>query len=360
MPYTHKDFVPPGYEIESVAGTDVATTRVAFPGELVDFQFMPEFPKEVSSGPATYTPVGAYGTFFNMGCRVTLKPYFDDLATSLLALLLGTINAGTGVITVADQRTFTVQGGLDLGTDIYRRMRNCRVASFRREYAFGEPTVDTYDIVGISRPTADTQATAWAAAPATLAGSPWVSPGPATHTFSSRLTFAPPPPAPAPPPRPAPPATLAGSPWVSPGHVTHTFSSGLTFAGAVESGSIEINRGSTTVKGLNQTDRVPTSTYTGGIMEVKGSVKLLPDDHAAFVAYYTDPQTSGGTFTQTINFTKNAAAQYSNWVITKCLFRDFDPFHWRRNVAEGITWDIPWEMGADSSAGGTLAVDTVS
>jgi len=320
MPYTHKDFVPPGYEIESVAGTDVATTRVAFPGELVDFQFMPEFPKEVSSGPATYTPVGAYGTFFNMGCRVTLKPYFDDLATSLLALLLGTINAGTGVITVADQRTFTVQGGLDLGTDIYRRMRNCRVASFRREYAFGEPTVDTYDIVGISRPTADTQATAWAAAP----------------------------------------ATLAGSPWVSPGHVTHTFSSGLTFAGAVESGSIEINRGSTTVKGLNQTDRVPTSTYTGGIMEVKGSVKLLPDDHAAFVAYYTDPQTSGGTFTQTINFTKNAAAQYSNWVITKCLFRDFDPFHWRRNVAEGITWDIPWEMGADSSAGGTLAVDTVS
>lgn len=320
MPYTHKDFVPPGYEIESVAGTDVATTRVAFPGELVDFQFMPEFPKEVSSGPATYTPVGAYGTFFNMGCRVTLKPYFDNLATSLLALLLGTINAGTGVITVADQRTFTVQGGLDLGTDIYRRMRNCRVASFRREYAFGEPTVDTYDIVGISRPTADTQATAWAAAP----------------------------------------ATLAGSPWVSPGHVTHTFSSGLTFAGAVESGSIEINRGSTTVKGLNQTDRVPTSTYTGGIMEVKGSVKLLPDDHAAFVAYYTDPQTSGGTFTQTINFTKNAAAQYSNWVITKCLFRDFDPFHWRRNVAEGITWDIPWEMGADSSAGGTLAVDTVS
>ena len=320
MPYTHKDFVPPGYEIESVAGTDVATTRVAFPGELVDFQFMPEFPKEVSSGPATYTPVGAYGTFFNMGCRVTLKPYFDDLATSLLALLLGTINAGTGVITVADQRTFTVQGGLDLGTDIYRRMRNCRVASFRREYAFGEPTVDTYDIVGISRPTADTQATAWAAAP----------------------------------------ATLAGSPWVSPGHVTHTFSSGLTFAGAVESGSIEINRGSTTVKGLNQTDRVPTSTYTGGIMEVKGSVKLLPDDHAAFVAYYTDPQTSGGTFTQTINFTKNSAAQYSNWVITKCLFRDFDPFHWRRNVAEGITWDIPWEMGADSSAGGTLAVDTVS
>ena len=320
MPYTHKDFVPPGYEIESVAGTDVATTRVAFPGELVDFQFMPEFPKEVSSGPATYTPVGAYGTFFNMGCRVTLKPYFDDLATSLLALLLGTINAGTGVITVADQRTFTVQGGLDLGTDIYRRMRNCRVASFRREYAFGEPTVDTYDIVGISRPTADTQSTAWAAAP----------------------------------------ATLAGSPWVSPGHVTHTFSSGLTFAGAVESGSIEINRGSTTVKGLNQTDRVPTSTYTGGIMEVKGSVKLLPDDHAAFVAYYTDPQTSGGTFTQTINFTKNAAAQYSNWVITKCLFRDFDPFHWRRNVAEGITWDIPWEMGADSSAGGTLAVDTVS
>jgi len=320
MPYTHKDFVPPGYEIESVAGTDVATTRVAFPGELVDFQFMPEFPKEVSSGPATYTPVGAYGTFFNMGCRVTLKPYFDNVATSLLALLLGTINAGTGVITVADQRTFTVQGGLDLGTDIYRRMRNCRVASFRREYAFGEPTVDTYDIVGISRPTADTQATAWAAAP----------------------------------------ATLAGSPWVSPGHVTHTFSSGLTFAGAVESGSIEINRGSTTVKGLNQTDRVPTSTYTGGIMEVKGSVKLLPDDHAAFVAYYTDPQTSGGTFTQTINFTKNAAAQYSNWVITKCLFRDFDPFHWRRNVAEGITWDIPWEMGADSSAGGTLAVDTVS
>lgn len=320
MPYTHKDFVPPGYEIESVAGTDVATTRVAFPGELVDFQFMPEFPKEVSSGPATYTPVGAYGTFFNMGCRVTLKPYFDNVATSLLALLLGTINAGTGVITVADQRTFTVQGGLDLGTDIYRRMRNCRVASFRREYAFGEPTVDTYDIVGISRPTADTQATAWAAAP----------------------------------------ATLAGSPWVSPGHVTHTFSSGLTFAGAVESGSIEINRGSTTVKGLNQTDRVPTSTYTGGIMEVKGSVKLLPDDHAAFVAYYTDPQTSGGTFTQTINFTKNSAAQYSNWVITKCLFRDFDPFHWRRNVAEGITWDIPWEMGADSSAGGTLAVDTVS
>ena len=88
MPYTHKDFVPPGYEIESVAGTDVATTRVAFPGELVDFQFMPEFPKEVSSGPATYTPVGAYGTFFNMGCRVTLKPYFDNLATSLLALLL--------------------------------------------------------------------------------------------------------------------------------------------------------------------------------------------------------------------------------------------------------------------------------
>lgn len=317
MAITHNLFVAPGYEIESVPGTDVATTRVAFTGGLEDWRMESSYPKEVETAPGSQLPANMYGTWLDWQFHLRMKPYTDAGANSLIGLLLGTINTTSGVITTATtQTTFTVQGGLDLSTDYYRRMRYCMVTNLRRQFAFGQPTIDDYTIRGISRPTADTQATAYAAAP-----------------------------------------TLAtGSPWVSPGQVSATFSSGLTYSGTVEGGTIEVDRNVQLNPGLHQTDVVPTSLYTGGVMGVSGTVTLLPDDLAALTSYLLEPNASGGNFTLTVNFTKNSNAQYSDWVITKVFLRDPDIIHWRRNSSEGLTVQVPWEMGG----GGTLSVDTVA
>ena len=133
----------PGYEIEVTPGTDPATTRLAWPGELKVAQANHDYKKVKFAQPGSRTITNRYGLAFTAGYHFEYVPFdeFTAGANSRMALAWGGApNGSTGIVTIDDTelRSYTVQYGMDLATDVYRRGRYCKTDKWKLSAVWNE------------------------------------------------------------------------------------------------------------------------------------------------------------------------------------------------------------------------------
>ena len=319
MPINNSDFFNFAYEVETTAGTDLATTRLAWPGEVKVWQPRVRYDKETYYGPDSILAAGMYGIAKHTELHVEYVPFdeFNSGNNSRLALMLGSApNATTGVITIGAPRTQTIQFGVDLGTDVYYRMRYG--ITKRMEITMEKDAVVKVaeDIMAISLwGGTDTQATAWAASPAAYTGTPWTHPGTCDWALS-----------------------------------------GATITGTVTGGTIVYERpGLAEIIGVNSSNPVASSIAAGSTLEASGSLAFVPDDLTAWASFLTEPNAAEGSFTQTVTLSKNAAAQYALLTFPSSYFTEAEDFlRFDQGSKE------PWERELKWSCAGTITADVRS
>jgi hypothetical protein len=307
----------PCYEVEGTAGTDPATTRIAWPGAIEIFEPKVTYGKVTYYGPSSILPLGRYGVTMLTEFHVEYVP-FDEFTSgnnSRVALMLGSApNASTGVITVGAPRTQTIQFGIDLATDVYYRARYGITRRMEITVEKEKPVRIAEDIVAISKWSGtDTQATAFAANPA---------------NYSSAV-----------------------DPWTHPGGVNWALS-GATITGTVTGGSIVYERDVTPVYGQNTSNPIATSIAAGAELRSNGTLAFVPDDETAFTSFAKEPNASGGSFTQTVQFTKNSAAQFMSLVFPSSYFKDAEQF-FRFDQGNPKVWEREFNW----SCAGTITAD---
>ena len=317
MPINNSQFFNFAYEAEGTPGTDPATTRLAWPGEVKVFEPKVTYGKETHYGPASILARGMYGVSIATEFHIEYVP-FDEFTSgnnSRVAIMLGSApNGGTGVITIGAPRTQTIQFGVDLGTDVYYRARYGITRRMEITVEKEKAVHVSEDIVAISKwGGTDTQSTAFAANPAQY--------------------------------------TASVNPWTHPGGVDWALS-GATITGTVTGGKILYERDVIPVFGQNTSNPIATSIAAGSELRASGSLSFVPDDLTAWVSFVTEPNASNGAFTQTVTFTKNSAAQFMALPFPSSYFKSADQF---------LRFDQgnpkPWEREFDWSCAGTITAD---
>lgn len=317
MPINNSQFFNFAYEMESTPGTDLATTRLAWPGEVKVFEPKVTYGKETYYGPASILAAGMYGVSMSTEFHIEYVPFheFTSGNNSRVAVMLGGApNAGSGVITIGAPRTQTIQFGVDLGTDVYFRARYGITKRLEITVEKEKPVYVSEDIVAISKWSGtDTSATAFAANPAKY--------------------------------------TSAVDPWTHPGGVNWALS-GATITGTVTGGKIVYEREVIPIFGQNTSNPIATSVAAGSELRANGSLSFVPDDLSAWTAFLIEPNVAGGSFTQTVQFTKNTAAQFMSLVFPSSYLKTADGF---LKFDQGAT--KPWEREFEWSCAGTITAD---
>lgn len=141
---TMRDLVPWGYEVESVWGTDLMTTRLPFLGDMkrasIAVNPNKEVRRSISSG---VDPKGFARKKEDITFEWELLLADDNPANSLISLALGSApNVATGAITNypdathSNLRSLTIEGGYQWpGTDLYWKVLGCRIQNLSLEFA---------------------------------------------------------------------------------------------------------------------------------------------------------------------------------------------------------------------------------
>jgi len=317
------DYSEIGYSLEGTPGTDPATQRLAFPGDITTFEPNYTYDKKTRWRPHSRDPAGSYATWFDTSLHIEMLPFdeFNAGANSMLALAVGSApDAGTGVITNQNNlRTFTVQHGWDLPTtDVWRRIRYCMIDTYELTIEEKEPVKLSMDILGISHPTNDqlTDNVPWGAVP----------------------------------------ATYDGAPWASTGHVTWTITA-QTFTGDIVGGKITLKNHVGKIAPLNQTGITATKTFTGARRQTSGSFNFVPEDSISdWSVFIKDPGNPANRFDQVINFSKDynadATLEGMNLSIPQCVTTPnaANRHHYNAENTDALQIEWNWEHVGGSAS----------
>lgn len=132
-----------GYEVESVWGTDLASTRLAIPGVVQSAKLVARQNRAAYRGVgAGVDPTGFYWKNYDLELDVEYLVQDDEPANSIIGLALGSApDGGTGAITNYPDathhnlRSFTVEGGFDWpGTDEFYLLKGCIIERLELDY----------------------------------------------------------------------------------------------------------------------------------------------------------------------------------------------------------------------------------
>jgi hypothetical protein len=281
-----------GYEVESVWGTDLATTRLPIPGIVETAKLLIRENKAAykGSGSGGYDPAGFYRKAHDVELSVGMIVQDDKPSNSLLGLALGSApDAGTGVITNypdatnANLRSFTLEMGYTWpGTDRYYLARGCMIR--RLEMAYRESLLRYLLNIVVKDVPAPSSSRA-AAAPSLLTVSPF------DCYEDSTLTFA--------------------NPTISNHHVDEF--------------KIVIENKLRTGRKVGQADRgLGSCQFAGRDVFLEMNQRRMGSDFEDL--YLADPSTVAADVDVTAVLSKNAAAEYISAVLTNCqVIGDWGP-----------------------------------